>query len=916
MILSVPLFDKLARHSLAVVLAVASVTTPLPAQRITSPLQQFGHAIGDDYFLINYAQLVDYWQKLDRQSDRMTLERIGTTAEGRPMWMAIITSAENHRRLSRYREISERLARAETLNDEQAHALAREGKAIVWIDGGLHATEVLGAQQLVQFVYEMVSRNDPETQRFLKDVILLAVLVNPDGMDLVSNWYMRNPDPKKRSLSGVPRLYHKYAGHDNNRDSYMAALPETRAIDSILFRSWYPQIMYNHHQTGPAGSVLFAPPFRDPFNYNYDPLIPVAIDLVGAAIHNRFIAEGKPGATMRNGASFSTWWNGGLRTTVYFHNMIGLLTETFGSPTPSQIVLAPDRLLPSASTPYPILPQPWHFAQSLAYELSANRAVLDVASKYREDFLYNIYRMGRNSIERGSRDNWTLTPKLVTRVEEAAAKDSASNPRSWRQSTEKYVRLLHDPASRDARAYVIPSDQRDFATAVRFINALVKNGITIHRARAPLAINGRSYPAGSYVVLAAQAFRPHVLDMFEPQNHPDDIPYPGGPPTPPYDNAGWTLAYQMGVQFDRILDSFNAPLEKLTGFAPVPAGTVPSQPAAWYAWTRKTNDGFAALNRLLRSGEEVYTVTKSVPLGGQRLPQGAFVVRGGPSTLSRLRTLAKDRGVSFAAVSGAIETSELTKLRLPRIALWDEYGGSISSGWLRLIFEEFEFPYDSVFARDLDAGNLRQRYDVIVLPDEARLVSDTTARPPPTVNVPAEWQHRVGVISEEKTLPQLRRFVDDGGTLIALGSAARIAHQLQLRLTDAVVDSAGKPLPRARYYVPGSILKVAVDTTNPVAWGLPARVDVFFDNSPAFRFGAGASVAGMRRVAWFDSPSPLRSGWAWGARVLDGAVEIATAKLGRGDVILYGPEVYFRSQPHGAFRFLFNGIYYSQSGAR
>ena len=285
--------------------------------RITSPKEEFGHEIGEDYFLANYQQLLKYWDKLDKQSNRMRVVRIGTTAEGRPMVTAIITAPENFTRLSRYQEIARRLARAEGVTEAQAREMAREGKAIVWIDGGLHATEVLGSQQLIEWVYEMVSRNDPETMRFLRDDILLATLVNPDGMDLVSDWYMRDSVKENRSTSGIPRLYQKYAGHDNNRDSYMASQPETQAVDSILYRAWYPHIVYNHHQTGPAGTVIFAPPFRDPFNYNFDPLIPVGIDLVGAAIHSRFIQEGKPGSTMRSGSSYSTWWNGGLRTTVF-----------------------------------------------------------------------------------------------------------------------------------------------------------------------------------------------------------------------------------------------------------------------------------------------------------------------------------------------------------------------------------------------------------------------------------------------------------------------------------------------------------------------------------------------------------------------------------------------------------------------
>ena len=901
---------------IAIVVALfASATVASGQSRVTSPVQEFGHAIGDDYFLANYQQLLKYWEKLDRQSDRMRLVRIGTSAEGRPMMMAIITAPGNFRNLARYQEISRRLARAEGLNETQARALAKEGKAIVWIDGGLHATEVLGAQQLIQWVYEMVSRTDPETMRFLRDNILLATLVNPDGMDLVSDWYMRDSVKENRSTSGIPRLYQKYAGHDNNRDSYMASQPETQAVDSILYRAWYPQIVYNHHQTGPAGTVIFAPPFRDPFNYNYDPLIPVGIDLVGAAMHSRFIQEGKPGSTMRSGSSYSTWWNGGLRTTVYFHNMIGLLTEAIGNPTPMQIPLVPDRLLPSSANPFPILPQKWHFAQSLAYELSANRAVMDVASKYREDFLFNAWRMGMNSIERGRRDSWTLKPLRVDAVKSVLAKDRSEKKQG---PPEKYVGILRDPAARDPRGYVIPSDQADFPTAVRFINALVKNGVDIHRATRPFTVGAKSYPAGSYVVMTAQAFRPHVLDMFEPQNHPDDIPYPGGPPTPPYDNAGWTLAYQMGVKFDRIFDAFSGPFEKLSGFAPVPAvGPVAS--AQWYYWTRNTNDAFAAANRLMKTGQEVFTAAAATTVGGTRIPAGAFLVRGVPGAQATLNALSKERGISFTPVSGSPLLGELVKLHLPRVALWDVYGGEISSGWMRFVFDQFEFPYELVFANDIDNSDLRAKYDVLILPDGAVLSApeDTAmsfqqrSQPAPE-KIPAEWRPRLGRISREKSLPRVRAFVENGGTLLALGDASEIGYRLDLPIANALVGEDSKPLPRAKYYVPGSVLSVAVDSTHAIAWGMGSRADIFFDNNPAFRLKSDAGSKDVKSVAWFDGPAPLRSGWAWGQKALDGASEIVALPLGKGNVVLYGPQVHFRGQTHGAFRFLFNGVYYGQ----
>ncbi|UCG88202.1 MAG: peptidase, partial [Gemmatimonadota bacterium] len=214
-------FAEAARVStISVTALLLAVAAPIGAQSVTPPVEHFGFNIGDDYHLATYSQFESYWRKLAEQSPRMVLEEIGPTAEGRTQLMAIVTSPQNHQNLARYQEISRRMALAEGLTEAEARAWAKEGRAVVWIDGGLHATEVLGAHQLIEMVYQMVSRTDEETLRFLDDVIILAVHANPDGMELVSNWYMREPVPEERSTSGLPRLYHKYVGHDNNRDSY------------------------------------------------------------------------------------------------------------------------------------------------------------------------------------------------------------------------------------------------------------------------------------------------------------------------------------------------------------------------------------------------------------------------------------------------------------------------------------------------------------------------------------------------------------------------------------------------------------------------------------------------------------------------------------------------------------------------
>jgi hypothetical protein len=890
------------------------------AQTVTSPRQHFGFNIGDDYQLATYTQFVEYWQKLDKESDRMKVVEIGKTAEGRPQLMAIITSPDNHKRLDRYKEISRRLALAEGLTDEQARALAREGKGVVWFDGGLHATEVLGAHQLIETVYRLVTRTDAETTRFLNDLIILAVHANPDGMELVSNWYMREKESTRRSTSGLPRLYQKYIGHDNNRDFYLSSQPETTNMNRVLYIEWLPQIMYNHHQSGPAGTVMFAPPFRDPFNYNFDPLIPAQLDLVGAAMHSRFAAEGKPGVTSRRGANYSTWWNGGLRTMAYFHNIIGLLTETIGNPTPIEIPFLPSRQLPDSNLHFPIEPQAWHFKQSIEYSVTANYAVFDIASRNRENFLFNIYQMGKNSIARGNTDSWTPTPRRVIAAQAALKTESSAEGsgqgRGGSAGQAEFKTLLRDPATRDPRGFILPADQRDFPTATSFINALIKTGVAVHRATAPFSVGGKTYPAGSWVVKSAQAFRPHVLDMFEPQDHPDDIPYPGGPPTRPYDSAGWTLAYQMGVQFDRILDGFDGPFEKVSGLQQPPAGKVSDGITGPCVLSHATNNAFIAVNRLLAAGHTV--------LWNQR-GDGGFVVTAPRDVLQKL---AVDLGVSFELPPSGLVTSDAIELRKLRIALADHYGGSMPSGWTRWLLEQYEFPFEVVFPKAVDAGNLSARYDVIIFPSGVgpsasgsgggRGSSGGSSQSSRT-NVPAEFDSMVGSYTSDRTGPHLRRFLDEGGTILAVGrSSMNLAELMDLPVSNHLVerspDGTTRPLPAQKYYIPGSVLQMAVDNTVPIAHGITNPVDIFFDNSPVFELAPDATLKGVRPVAWFNTATPLRSGWAYGQGYLEGGVQVLDAAVGKGKLYLFAPEITFRAQPAGTFKFLFNGIYLGARG--
>ncbi|WP_419162501.1 M14 family metallopeptidase [Candidatus Palauibacter sp.] len=930
----------LARRALpaiAMVLALVAAQSAL-AQELTTPEAFFGHRVGADYELPDYGDLTRYWETLAAESPRMTLQSIGKTAESRDQLMAIVTSPENHANLDEYREISARLARANGVSEDEARDLAKRGKAVVWIDGGLHATEVLGAQQLMETLWQFVSGTDDETMRILDDVIILFVHANPDGMDLVSNWYTRIEEKTERSTRGIPVLYQKYVGHDNNRDFYASFQPESENMNRQMYRTWYPQIVYNHHQTGPTGTVLFAPPFRDPFNYNIDPMVITGIDLVGAAMHSRFTAEDKPGATRRRGANYSTWWNGGLRTMPYFHNMIGLLTETIGNPTPMEIPLILERVLPNDNLPAPIAPQPWHFRQSIDYSVTANKAVLDLASRYRETFLYRIWRMGMNSIDRGSKDSWTIQPKRVDwlRNEMRAGQgetDFARNVGGFGGSrgTRADYDKLFNPDLRDPRGYILPSDQADFPTATKFVNSLLETGVMVERATSDFSVGGTHYPAGSYVVRAAQAFRPHLLDMFEPQDHPNDFLYPGAPPTPPYDNAGWSLAIQMGVDFDRILEGFDGPFEEIEEWnaSPMPGVVADAAGAAGFLFSHEVNDAFTAINRLQASGHEVYWLTSAFTEGGRTHPAGTFYVKSRGGTADQVASIAGELGLNFRGLTEDPDADAL-RLREPQIALWDTYGGSMPSGWIRWILEQYGFAdYELVFPQRLNAGNLSDDFDVIIFPQGAigSQFEEVFAGVPDSVRqemmrqfgfgapdpetIPAEYRDRLGRVSPGATMPALVKFLEDGGSIVTIGGSTDLGKALGLPLEDHLVNG-GQPLSREEYYVPGSILEVSLDNSRLVATGVPSPLAVSFNNSPVFSPSAldsGAAAAmGVTPLAWFDSDAPLISGWAWGQEYLQGGVTMAEAEVGDGHLYLFGPLITRRAQPHGTFKLLFNAI--------
>jgi hypothetical protein len=689
----------------------------------------------------------------------------------------------------------------------------------------------------------------------------------------------------------------------------MTNMQESKNMSRQQYIEWMPQVLYNHHQTGPPGTVVAGPPYRDPFNYVYDPLLITGIDALGAAMSSRLNAEGKPGYTMKSGSVYSTWWNGGLRTTAYYHNIIGLLTEIIGNPTPSNIPLVAQRLIPNSGTPFPITPQKWYFRNSIDYSVSLNYAVLNYASRYKEELLLNIYTMGRNSIEAGNKDSWTLYPKRADAVAELLKTEKLTGSIDSFQ-TAIFNKVYKNLANRDARGYIVTANQT--TTAIDFINILIQSGIKVEKASANFSVAGKNYPAGSYIVKTNQAFRPHVIDMFEPQDHPNDFQYPGGPPIRPYDAAGWTPAFTMGIEFDRILDDFNGPFETIAyGSIQKPIGKINAgTETIGYSFSTKENAAYYAINTLLAMGVEVYKNKDQYFIAVNKASNNKIQ--------EAIETISAEKGVVFNNVSTKPANMN-DKIMPQRIALWDRYGGSMSSGWVRWIFEKYNFPFQLIYAKEIDASNLKDKYDVIVFVEGAipslklEAGNGYEEKEPKTEEVPEIYQSTLGKITAEKSIPALKAFLQTGGTIITIGSSANLVYHLNLPVRNALVEMVSgkeKTLPGEKFYIPGSVMQITLDNEYKANWGMNRNADVYFSASPVFKLLPEA-IARKELVplAWYASDKTLRSGWAFGQSYLQDGIAAFEAKVGSGKLFVYGPEITFRGQTHGNYKMLFNQLY-------
>ncbi|MEV0086455.1 M14 metallopeptidase family protein [Saccharopolyspora sp. NPDC050642] len=845
--------------------AVSAVAAPAA---VPTPESVIGWQPCADRKMASYEQIADYFRHLDDTSDRIQLVEIGKSSGGRPMLMALISSEQNlkPKNLQRYKEISRRLATGEPAAAE-AEQLAREGKSIAWVDFGIHSAEIASGQTAPMFAHRLVTGESEEMRRIRDDVITIVVPnMNPDGTTMVADWYNEHVGtPYERTFP--PELYNKYAGHDNNRDWYMFNLPESQNIGRQLYHEWFPQLIHNIHQTAPYPARIFVPPFEEPVNPNINPETTRGVNLVGDAMTRRLDSEGKTGAVSRT--TFDMWWNGGMRSAPYFHNMVGILTETAHTwPTPA--TYDPKDFPPtfpngeSTSQPSAFYPSPWrggewHLRDSCEYMATTSMAMLDVASEKRDEWLRGIYRMGRAAIDAGANES-----------------------------------------------YVIPADQTDFPTAVKLVNVLRMGGIEVERATAPFSVQNRTYPAGSFIVRGAQAFRPYLTDLLNAQVYPNREQYPGGPPDAPYDITGWTLPMQMGVQVDKHAQRVPAVGEPVDRAAP-PRGRISEKPVL--ALDPRVNDSVAAVNALLGRGASIARSTTPVATDAGEWPAGTFLMSN--ADRAKVAEVADRFGL---VVAGADRLPEGTKaLTAPRVGLYYPWGGAMSpqalatgststgggnidEGWTRFLLEQYGFNQDKLTDDEVRAGQLRQRYDVIVLPDATYAAMRDGQKPG---SMPPEYTGGM----TEAGVANLKQFVADGGVLVTLNNAEELARTgLGVPVRDVT-----EGLKDTEFFAPGTLLNMRFDPNQPIAWGMPERGVGFFARSPGFATDAHS----VRTVASYPDEKLLASGWILGEQTLHNRSAAVDAQVGQGHVVLLGFRPQHRGQSHGTYKLLFNSLFLS-----
>ncbi len=830
---------------------------------ITPPSSWLGVEVGADRYLPDWDVITGYFTQLASESDRVVVEEIGTTTDGRPHIAVLVSAPENLAAPARVRnrELLGRLWDPSSHSSDEIEEALDEASPVGIIMATQHSNEIGACLMTLELAHQLAIATDADTTELLSRIVTVLIpSQNPDGVQLVADWYRRWLRTEYEG-SDMPWLYHRYVGHDNNRDWFMLTQRENQSYAAFHNRE-HPQLVFDMHQMYRDGARFMVPPFIDPLDPNQDPVIQQQFAAVGTAIASRLTAAGKAGVVTH--AIFDNY----SPSLAYgnYHGSVDLLSEAASCryATPVEVREADlrkdERFSPTVRSwnhPLPWKGGRWTLRDIVEYDLIAARAALDHLARNRTQWLSDYVDINRRSSQR----------------------DDAPY------------------------AFVIPADdeQHDPATARELIDVLLRGIVRVDVAEQPVTLDGVEYPAGTRVVLLDQPAGPFAKTLLELQEYPNLRKWPDGPPQAPYDIAGHTLPLQMGVRASAIrtpvTESARAALRPLEDNSPV-AGTVDPDAPHGYAFAPDTNASIRVVSRLLRSRRSVRRVTSA---DSSAFPAGTIVVAPEDGLLDQLTELAGQTGIAFRAMPGDAGLTTVEQ-RMPRIALYQSWKPAIDEGWTRWILEEYEVPASTVHDADIRRGRLNERFDVIVLPHQSPgdLINGNAPRNRYDETYPPDYVGGLGAVG----MDELQRFTERGGTLITLdGTTIPVIDRFALPVRNVLHG-----LKETEFYCPGSLLRVVVDTSHPLGWGLRRDTTILFYDSPAFEATTGPDRT--TTVARYPAGgSPNQSGWILGDHHLRSRSALVDVELGRGRVVLVGFRPQFRAQARGTYKVLFNALF-------
>ncbi len=858
---------------------VTAAASPQP------PDQFIGFKVGADNKLIRWDKIVEYMQLVAATSDRVRLRELGKTNGNNPFIVVEIGSADSIKNLDRQKQLARKLYFQDGApSARERDDIFRRGKIVVLLTCSIHANEIGPSQMTLELVHQLATSDSPIVKKILDNVIFLLVpSLNPDGQIMVTDWFNKNLGTPYEA-SPLPYLYHPYAGHDNNRDMYMFTQKESEYMARLAWHDWFPVVWLDAHQMGMNGPRIFVMPATDPINPNVHPLIYRWNAIFGQSQAAALEAAGKTGIIYNS--TYTNFWQGAMAWSGWWHNQIGLLTEIASvriaapvvqlraptdrfNPSAPDLAGAPPRfdstpLMPPTDTlartdyPRPWLGGRWTLRDIVDYQLITTMAMLETAADRRETLLRQIYEVNRATVD--------------------------------------------DKRVGDVRGILIPIEgQHDMREVAHLIDRMMLGGIDVFKADAAFEIEEKQYPAGTFVVPMGQVFSRYAKDLLESQTYPEVKRTPESAPEPPYDVTAWSLGMKLGVdvQFVRVPLPDNLKLTRVEE-KPIVSGRI-SGTGSRFAFEYAGADTAIAINRLLKAGARVAFEAPAPVAGGADVPHARVVTAN--ITRDVMEQVARETGISVIGEDEPAPRPDAPTplaIRAPRVAMYSPWtGGNIDEGWTRWVLEQYDFRVTTLHNQDIREGRLRPQFDVIILPDQSPReilegFDSLTVRP--------EYRGGIGSVG----MGNLDRFVAEGGTLVAMGAAS-----------DLVIDQMPVPvrdlrrnLRRDQHFSPGAILRVQVDTTHPVGFGMAPDTFGFYDNSPFFAL-EGLAADRTTVVARYPTRNVLASGWLKGEELMIGRAAVVAVDMRPGRVVLFGLRPQHRAQTHATFPMLFNALYLS-----